>query len=135
MSTGLSGLYKNTKGAKEAERERLIELIQNAVNGCARNWAEVIADCLISAGVIAPPYKVDDTVYVIADNLCWKAIVRSVWYRKSKWEEDDLVAVEYGDGEIKSYYGREIYFTEEEAEQQALQAQRAVSLVDGHIEE
>lgn len=27
-------------------RDRLINLIQNAVDGCARNWAEVIADHL-----------------------------------------------------------------------------------------
>lgn len=33
------------------EREKLIELIQNAVNGCARHWAEVIADHLLSNGV------------------------------------------------------------------------------------
>ena len=51
MSTGLSGLYKNTKGAKAAEQGHLIELIQNAVNGCARNWAEVIADHLLDNGV------------------------------------------------------------------------------------
>lgn len=34
------------------ERERLIELIQNAVDGCARHWAEVIADHLLANGVI-----------------------------------------------------------------------------------
>jgi rubrerythrin len=33
------------------ERERLIELIQNAVNGCARHWAEIIADHLIANNV------------------------------------------------------------------------------------
>ena len=56
MSNGLSGLYKNTKGAKEAEkrnreRERLIALIIESVDGCARNWAEVIADHLLANGV------------------------------------------------------------------------------------
>ena len=33
-------------------RDRLIELIQDAVNGCARNWAEIIADHLLANGVI-----------------------------------------------------------------------------------
>ena len=33
------------------KRNRLIELIQSAVGGCARNWAEVIADHLLNNGV------------------------------------------------------------------------------------
>jgi hypothetical protein len=44
-------------------RDRLIELIQNSVNGCARHWAEIIADYLIENGVIVPP----DELYVIVD--------------------------------------------------------------------
>lgn len=32
-------------------REKLVEIIQNSVGGCARNWAEVIADGLIAHGV------------------------------------------------------------------------------------
>lgn len=35
-------------------RDRLIELIQSAVGGCARHWAEKIADYLIDHGVIVP---------------------------------------------------------------------------------
>lgn len=34
------------------DREKLIELIQNAVGGCARHWAETIADYLIENGVV-----------------------------------------------------------------------------------
>jgi hypothetical protein len=45
------------------DRERLIELIQNAVNGCARHWAEIIADHLLANGVIVPPCKVGDSCY------------------------------------------------------------------------
>lgn len=44
-------------------RDRLIELIQSAVDGCARHWAEKIADYLIDHGAIIPPCKVGDTVY------------------------------------------------------------------------
>lgn len=33
-------------------RERLIELIQDSVDGCARHWAEIIADHLLANGVI-----------------------------------------------------------------------------------
>lgn len=32
-------------------RERLVEIIQNSVGGCARHWAEVIADGMIAHGV------------------------------------------------------------------------------------
>ena len=32
-------------------REKLVEIIQNSVGGCARHWAEVIADGLIASGV------------------------------------------------------------------------------------
>ena len=34
-------------------REKLVEIIQNSVGGCARHWAEVIADGLIANGVTA----------------------------------------------------------------------------------
>ena len=32
-------------------RTKLVEIIQNSVGGCARHWAEVIADGLIAHGV------------------------------------------------------------------------------------
>ena len=32
-------------------REKLVEIVQNSVGGCARHWAEVIADGLIAHGV------------------------------------------------------------------------------------
>ena len=35
-------------------REKLIALIQDSVNGCARHWAEVIADYLLANGVDVP---------------------------------------------------------------------------------
>lgn len=46
-------------------RDRLIKLIQDAVKGCAKHWAEIIADYLLENGVIVPPCKVGDTVYQI----------------------------------------------------------------------
>ena len=49
-----------------SEREILIELIQKSVDGCARNWAEKIADYLLGYGVIVPPVKVGDKVYRIS---------------------------------------------------------------------
>jgi hypothetical protein len=37
-------------------RDRLVELIQNAVDGCANYWAELIADRLIENGVVVPQW-------------------------------------------------------------------------------
>ena len=44
-------------------REKLIELIMESVNGCARHWAEVIADHLIANGATIMPLKIGDIVY------------------------------------------------------------------------
>ena len=44
-------------------KEEIIKLIQDAVGGCARNWAEVIADKLISEGM-TPPCKPGDEVWL-----------------------------------------------------------------------
>ena len=49
-------------------RDKLIEIIQNSVGGCARHWAEVIADGFIYSGVILPPCKVGDVVYEVSSN-------------------------------------------------------------------
>lgn len=45
------------------QREKLIELIIESVNGCARNWAEVITDHLIDNGVVVLPCSVGTMVY------------------------------------------------------------------------
>ena len=47
------------------QKERLIELITQSVDGCARNWAETIANYLLENGVVVLPCKVGDTVYVL----------------------------------------------------------------------
>ena len=49
------GNYIPMVSKTESEKEKLTELIQNAVDGCARNWAEVIADHLLANGVIVLP--------------------------------------------------------------------------------
>ena len=38
-------------------REKLVEIIQNSVGGCAKHWAEVIADGLIAHGVTVQECK------------------------------------------------------------------------------
>ena len=57
-------------------REKLVEIIQNSVGGCARHWAEIIADGLIAHGVTAqewisasePPKKITNKVIVLCKN-------------------------------------------------------------------
>ena len=46
-------------------RDKLADLIQDSVNGCARHWAEIIADHLIANGVIVPPVSVGQKVWYI----------------------------------------------------------------------
>lgn len=46
-------------------REKLVDIIQNSVGGCARHWAEIIADGLIANGVTVQPVKTGDYVYYI----------------------------------------------------------------------
>lgn len=46
-------------------KDKLSDMIQNAVGGCAKNWADIIADHLLAEGVIVPPCKVGDKVYRI----------------------------------------------------------------------
>ena len=44
-------------------RDRLSNMIQNAVGGCAKYWADVIADYLLSEGIIVPPVKIGQTCF------------------------------------------------------------------------
>lgn len=46
-------------------KDRLIAIIQISVGGCARHWAERIADDLIADGWMRPPVKAGDKVYKI----------------------------------------------------------------------
>lgn len=45
------------------QRNKLVDLIIESVSGCARHWAEVIADHLIENGVAIMPLKIGDIVY------------------------------------------------------------------------
>ena len=55
-------------------REKLVEIIQNSVGGCARHWAEVVADGLLANGVTVqewysasnPPKE--DSTYLVQTN-------------------------------------------------------------------
>lgn len=84
-------------------RDKLIELIQESVDGCARYWAERIADNLLANGVIVPPCNVGDDVWWINDET-----------NEIKCVKRDITAVVYcGNGEFK-------VITKDETEPEAL---------------
>ena len=125
---------------REAERKRLVKLIQDSVDGCAENWARVIADYLIENGVIVPPCKVGDTVYVLGDEYFWEAEVVGWSYFVDKHTVLQNTLYYMLKGEERIHYfevddiGKTVFFSKAEAEY-ALKNRRSVSLVDGHIEE
>ena len=95
-------------------RERMIELIQDAVGGCARHLAEIIADHLLANGVIVPPCKVGDTVYYITGihgRIVGEATVEEIYFSESDFSF--LVSTKYTSFVLQQY---EVRFTREEAE-------------------
>ena len=106
------------------EREKLIELIQNAVGGCARHWAEIIADHLLSNGVIVPPCKVGDKVYKITRNKVKECKVVHIGLSADERCSSFNFIETYTDGTFyKSYsmvfdvIGKTVFLSKEEAEE------------------
>lgn len=64
-------------------REKLVEIIQNSVGGCARHWAEVIADGLIAHGV-----TVQECGYWVSVTDCANAGVYCSVCHKKVYKED-----------------------------------------------
>ena len=96
-------------------RDRLIELIQDSVGGCARHWAEIIADYLLANGVIVPPCKVGDIIWV--KDFMWGLI-------PCKVDEPYHYVCGYDGGgcTVSGYFadkdiGKWVFLTKEEAEE------------------
>lgn len=102
-------------------RDRLVELIQNAVDGCAIYWAKLIADHLIANGVILPPCKVGDRVYSI--NAGDKKALK-IWIEPSG-DKITQIKINSGGYHFKCWWGyfhlsdigKSVFLTKEEAEQ------------------
>ena len=106
-------------------KERLIEMIQSAVGGCAKYWAEVIADKLIAEGVIVPPCKVGDKAYHLTgidtrEELDLTDIFEGKVCSISNQEDALWIFCRYNNGltywYTESDIGRKLYLTREEAE-------------------
>lgn len=93
-------------------KEQLIKLIQNSVGGCARNWAEVIADSIIKDGWTKHPYKLGQVVYIIADGCYWEGQTMA-FYQTAR---NIYYLLRFKDGKRDAYSVGEIYSTKEEAE-------------------
>ncbi|MBR3552494.1 MAG: hypothetical protein IKN72_03790 [Clostridia bacterium] len=62
------------------QRERLIGWIMDSVGGCARHWAEVIADGILERGGLAPPCKVGDELFAIFEGYITTARVIALYF-------------------------------------------------------
>lgn len=100
------------------DREQLIDLIQNAVGGCAKHWAEVIADHLLANGVIVPPCKVGVNVYFagLGRGECLCGELKSYCLDSHLWFNCHY------DGGLNYWhpiedFGTRVFLTKEEAEQ------------------
>ena len=113
------------------QRERLIELIDEFIMTVdVKCWYseeldEHLADYLLANGVIVPPCKVGDTVYII--NRIYsgfrKAEVRAIYYTEDKkYYPKPHIIVQYdlarGRARVNfTDFGKTVFLTREEAEQ------------------
>ena len=105
----------------DKQRERLVELVIASVNGCARNWAEVIADYLLANGGLFPPLKIGQELWDIHYNKPrkWKVVYLGYngkeWHFNIHWWKDKhnfkTMSITY------PFVGKMWYFTKEEAEE------------------
>jgi hypothetical protein len=131
---------------REVERKRLIELLldhtDNAFNTSEeKRFIETttvgeVADRLLENGVIVPPCKVGDVVWLIGnmkvytkEEVCSRKVTSVQMLRTGE------LIMHFKDGCFSSEsVGVFVFPTREEAEY-ALKLRRSVSLINGHIEE
>lgn len=105
-------------------REKLIDLIAEVLGSvnCARLWAKDIADHLLAEGVIVPPCKVGQTVYIIG----WDDNIEEFTVKDIAYEEGNFGVYFYRfravmgrESDIHftdTYIGESVFLTREEAE-------------------
>ena len=110
------------------QREKLVDLIIESVRGCARNWAEVIADHLLENGVIVPPCKVGDLIYMpweyggtsgvallgVTHMVVDKGELRIMTDFSS--DDEEYFDLYFGGKFVISDFGKTVFLTREEAE-------------------
>ena len=97
-------------------RERLIELIQNSVDGCARHWAELIADHLLANGVIVTPCKVRDKAYRISTKINTKVkYIQETTISRVAIDNEGVWLFCACNPIAKCVFGKTVFLTREEA--------------------
>ena len=65
-------------------KETLIRLIQESVDGCAENWARQIAEYLLNHGTYLPDKEI---IHVIPEERLTDARLLNGWYQPMNWDE------------------------------------------------
>ena len=117
-----------TEKGKNKMRDRLIELLEEAhdswlryVDECAFNqmalsfsFEQMVAEHLLANGIVVPPCKVGQTVYVI-DTAKEEIVERKVTeIRQNEWET--VYIHSFGFGYPESLLGKTVFITKEQAE-------------------
>ena len=103
-------------------RDKLSNMIQSAVGGCAKYWADVIADKLLAEGVIVPKVKIGDKLYELSASKTklYEVTVTHlevhendirIWGKKPQWQEIEWICSQSDLGNNEW-----VYLTREEAE-------------------
>lgn len=99
-----------------SERERLIEMLNNAPIGYEKlgqrfykHILENIADYLLDNGVIVPPVKVGDTLYMIVEK---RAKISREYFHFIKKTKLTFLNLE----RVLKFWGKTVFLTKEQAE-------------------
>jgi hypothetical protein len=111
----LDAVTRTTEGGKLMEpKNQLADLIQDAVRGCARYWALLIARYLTEHGVAILPCKMGDEVWGIKSfNNGGKRVKKGIVYQMFYGEDMKLcIAVK---GVCRGVWNEKVFATEEDA--------------------
>ena len=115
---------------RESERKRLVELIAKSglvlvyggIHPDTHKCQESLADYLLDNGIVVPPVKVGQKLYLISDGLYWEAEVIRVVIRQGEDVDPCIVFVRLKDGNIKAILdiyndiGKTVFTSREDAE-------------------
>lgn len=103
-------------------RDRLIELLNVDMSGCEGDYAEELADYLLENGVIVPPCKVGDKVYVVDYTRFGNMIFECTIEEISHFTYGTYYYLNWGlhiprfKACKEDSFGKTVFFTKEEAE-------------------
>jgi hypothetical protein len=101
-------------------RDRLIEIIKKVPYGVGvgakfeQHFCEKVADCLLENGVIVPPVKVGDTIYVV--DVCATQIIKRQVTGIGQSEWGTIHIHSFGFRYPESSVGKIVFLTKEQAE-------------------